>query len=77
MSISGSNKAVRGTGLTMLSKLAIEEFRIIYQNQYGEELSFAEATKQANSLIRLYKAVLSPLKNNTSQNEEVDLRNTA
>ena len=61
----------------MLSKQAIKEYITIYRNQYGIELSLAEATKQANSLIRLYKAVLSPLKNNTSQNEEVDLRNTA
>lgn len=47
----------------MLSKQAIEEFRVIYLKQFGKELSFADATKQANSLIRLYKTVLSPLKN--------------
>ncbi len=52
----------------MLSEQAIEEFRIIYRNQYGKELSFADATKQANSLIRLYKAVLPPLGNEVSQN---------
>jgi hypothetical protein len=61
----------------MLSKQAIKEYITIYRNQYGIELSLAEATKQANSLIRLYKAVLSPLKNNTSQNEKVNIRNTA
>lgn len=60
----------------MLSKQAIEEFRIIYRNQYGMELSIADATKQANSLIRLYKAVLSPLKTNTLQNGEVNVRDS-
>jgi hypothetical protein len=54
----------------MLSEQAITEFRAIYRNQYGKELSFAEATKQANNLIRLYKTVLSPLKNDTSQNRK-------
>ncbi len=61
----------------MLSKQAVEEFRTIYRNQYGKELSFADATKQANSLIRLYKAVLSPLKNETSQNRKLNLKNSA
>lgn len=61
----------------MLSKQAIEEFRVIYRNQYGKELSFADASKQANSLIRLYKAVLPLLKNKTLQNKNMNLRNTA
>jgi hypothetical protein len=52
----------------MLSEQAIEEFRAIYRNQYGIELPLSEATKQANNLIRLYKTILSPLKNDTSQN---------
>lgn len=60
----------------MLSEQAIAEFRVIYRNQYGKELSFAEATKQANNLIRLYKTVLSPLKNDTSQNGNVNIRNS-
>ncbi|MCP4255633.1 MAG: hypothetical protein GY775_19950 [Candidatus Scalindua sp.] len=61
----------------MLSEQAIEEFRVIYRNQYGNELSLAEATKQANNLIRLYKAVLSPLKNDTSQSAEINVRDSA
>jgi hypothetical protein len=61
----------------MLSEQAIEEFRTIYRNQYGMELSFADATKQASNLIRLYKTVLSPLKNDTSQNRKLNLKNSA
>ncbi len=61
----------------MLSKQAIEEFRIIYQNQYGKELSIADATKQANGLIRLYKAVLPPLMNENSTANDFNHKNTA
>jgi hypothetical protein len=61
----------------MLSKQAIEEYKTIYRNQYGKELSLAEATKQANNLIRLYKTILSPLKNETSQNRKLSLKNRA
>ena len=60
----------------MLSKQAIEEYRIIYRNEYGKELSVADATKQANSLIRLYKAVLPPLGKESSQNSNVDIKNS-
>lgn len=58
----------------MLSKQAIEEFRTIYRNQFGKELSFADATKQAISFIRLYKAVLPPLKNEPSQNKILNIK---
>ncbi len=61
----------------MLSKQAIEEFRIIYRNQYGKELSLEDATIQANSLIRLYKAILPPLGKESSQNSSMDIRNSA
>ncbi|MGR3174599.1 MAG: hypothetical protein ACUZ8N_08385 [Candidatus Scalindua sp.] len=62
--------------LIMLSEQAIEEFKIIYRTQYGKELSFADATKHANSLIRLYKAVLSPLCNEASQNSNANIRDS-
>ena len=60
----------------MLSKQAIEEYKTIYRNQYGKELSLAEATKQANNLIRLYKTILSPLKNDTPQNGYLNKRDS-
>ena len=60
----------------MLSEQAIEEFRAIYRNQYGIELPLSEATKQANNLIRLYKTILSPLKNDTPQNGYLNKRDS-
>ncbi len=60
----------------MLSKQNVEEYMTIYRNLYGEELPFEDATKQANSLIRLYKAVLPPLGNESSQNSSMDIRNS-
>ncbi len=61
----------------MLSKQAIQEYITIYRNQFGKELSFADATKQANSLIRLYKAVLPPFKNEASIAKDTNLKNSA
>ncbi len=61
----------------MLSKQDIEEYRIIYRNQYGKELSVADATEQANSFIRLCKAVLPPLMNEDSIANDFNHKNTA
>lgn len=57
----------------MLSKTAIEEFKTIYLKQYGIELPDAEAVKQANGLLRMYKAVLQPpLKQNVKDSHNRD-----
>lgn len=60
----------------MLSEQAIEEFRVIYKNKYGKELSFEEARKQANDLIRLYKGVFPSLKKGNSRDQEVYIKYT-
>ena len=41
----------------MLTEQAIQEFQAIYFKTYGKELSFAEASEQAHSMIRLIKLV--------------------
>ncbi|MEK7133786.1 MAG: hypothetical protein AAB804_01810 [Patescibacteria group bacterium] len=41
----------------MLPRDAIEEFRKLYQERYGVELSFEEAAARAQALINLYRAV--------------------
>ena len=56
----------------MLSEQAIEEFRVIHKKEYGVELSHEEALKQANSLIRLYKAVLPLIEIETQQDQEMN-----
>jgi len=44
----------------MLPQKAIKEFQDIYFSQYGEALSFEEATAKAESLLRLYKSISKP-----------------
>lgn len=43
--------------MTTLPKEAIEEFKVLYKKEYGLELSDEEASRQANKLVDLYKAV--------------------
>ena len=56
----------------MLSKQAIKEFQDIYFTEYGEALVFEEAAARAESLLRLYKAVLKPSIHKGSHNESND-----
>jgi hypothetical protein len=44
----------------MLPQEAIEEFKQIYLDLYGEVLSDAEARAKAENLVRLYEAVYGP-----------------
>jgi len=44
----------------MLPQDAINEFKDLYRKQYGVALSDTEATRRANNLMRLYRAVLKP-----------------
>ena len=41
----------------MLPKEAIEEFRMLYRNQYNKELTEEDAVEKANRLFGLYRAV--------------------
>jgi hypothetical protein len=45
----------------MLPPEAIQEFKQIYRNKFGEELSDAEATRRANRLVNLYGAIFEHL----------------
>lgn len=40
-----------------LSKAAIEEFKRIYKEEFGEELSDQEATEKAQRLISFFKII--------------------
>ena len=54
----------------MISKEALQEFRGIYFQTYGKELSFDEATAQAHQLIRFCKFALGyPLTFTTEDKE--------
>lgn len=41
----------------MLPKEAIEEFKVLYEKNYGVKLSDEEAGRRANNFVALYEAV--------------------
>jgi len=41
----------------MLPKEAIEEFKVLYEKNYGVKLSDKEASRRANNFVALYDAV--------------------
>ena len=43
----------------MLPKEAIEEYKKLYKQRFGVDLSDEEASFRANNLVNLYSAVLS------------------
>ena len=55
-----------------LSKKAIDEYKEIYQREYGKTLTDQEAYEQASNLLRLFKVIYRPLpskkKNKNSKN---------
>ena len=66
----------------MISKEAIEEFKVLYKKVYGEDISDQEALKRATNLLNLYSIVYSPVKkewleeldeNNNRQNKAFDI----
>lgn len=44
-----------------ISPEALEEFKRIYKQEYGKELSDAEAYDNASMMLRLIKAVYKPM----------------
>jgi hypothetical protein len=47
-----------------LPKKAIEEFKQIYLEEYGEKLSEKDAIEKAIKLINLFKVIYKPILNN-------------
>ena len=48
-----------------LTKEAIEEFKSIYQEEFGEILPDDEAYEKASNLLRLFKVIYRPLPRET------------
>ncbi|MDD4135594.1 MAG: hypothetical protein PHN66_00820 [Candidatus Shapirobacteria bacterium] len=44
--------------MTKLSKQTIEEYRQIYLEEYGKEISFEEAEKQGTNLVELFRLLI-------------------
>ena len=53
----------------MLPPEAIQEFKTLYQNHFGEQLSDIEAERKAEKLLSLYRAVCLPFPNHCSDEE--------
>jgi hypothetical protein len=51
-----------------LSKEAINEFKAIYREEFGEEISNAEAQELGESLISLFKVIYRPIPRKDKQN---------
>ncbi|HBA45521.1 hypothetical protein A2W67_01930 [Candidatus Nomurabacteria bacterium RIFCSPLOWO2_02_40_28] len=51
------------SGLFMLSQKALEEFKTIWSEEFGEEISDEFAMKQAVNLLVLFNATYKPIKN--------------
>ena len=45
----------------MISQKALEEYKKIYQKQYGKTISDADALEQATKLLNLMKIVYKPM----------------
>ena len=45
----------------------IEELRKIYREQYGEEISIADARDMGRRLITLYRLIMQPLPDGSSE----------
>ena len=44
----------------MLNDEAVKEYQEIYEKEYDKKISFEEARKQGEQLVRLYRAVCKP-----------------
>ncbi|RLA95741.1 MAG: hypothetical protein DRG83_18185 [Deltaproteobacteria bacterium] len=56
-----------------LSKKAIEEYKEIYQRQFGTRLSDREAYEEASDLLRLFKVIYPPLPSDLKKAKEENL----
>lgn len=55
-----------------LSKKAIEEYKEIYQEEFGETLTDQETYEQASNLLRLFKVIYRPLPSEKNNNNSKD-----
>ena len=45
----------------MISKKALEEYKTIYRNEFGKDISDKDAMEQAISLLTMMKAIYRPI----------------
>ena len=54
-------------GVQVIPKEAIEEYKQAYMKEYGEEISDAEALKQATNLLSLFRIIYKPIPDDNKQ----------
>lgn len=54
----------------MLSREAIDEFKGIYRQEYGQELPDTEAVKMATEFITFFKAIYRPIPKDEYENKQ-------
>jgi hypothetical protein len=60
-----------------LSSKAIEEFKQIYQEEFGEELSDAQAQETALRVLRIFRLLLRPLPHVPEHNPQLHKEETS
>lgn len=45
----------------MISDERVQEFKMLYKNRFGKELSDAEAREKASALVRFLKIIYKPM----------------
>ena len=45
----------------MISNERVQEFKILYKNRFGKELSDGEAREKASALVRFLKIIYKPM----------------
>ncbi len=48
----------------MISKKALEEYKVIYKKEFGKDISDQEALEQAVNLLNLMNIIYKPIKKN-------------
>jgi hypothetical protein len=54
-----------------LSETAIQEFKTMYKEEYGQELSDTEAQEAALRVLRFFRIILRPLPHPPQHNHEL------
>ena len=55
-----------------LSKEALEEFKQIYKEEFGEDLTDAEAEEMATRVMRLYELLSRPLSSERKEKDQLE-----
>lgn len=58
----------------MISAQALQDFKAIWKNQFGEDISDEKATEEALNLLNLFNVIYRPIKKESSNEYEIKHR---